>query len=552
MNRTLLLVDDEPALLHSLLRLFRDEGYELLTAASGEEALQLLEQHSAQVLLSDQRMPGMSGVEFLTEAKRRYPDSVRMVLSGYADIETITDAINRGNVYKFLHKPWDNQLLLENVRDAFRQFDLIQQNAQFAKIYANTSEAIFIADDQGRIQAANPAYCAITGYQEAEAKGKPPLILSPDQEREDHFGIIIASFDGRATWTGEIWSRRKNGDVFPAWINVSVIRDAAGRISQFIGLFTDISERKQKEVALRESEKRFRDFMEFAPIGMAIVSLDGHLLKVNQALCTILGYPRPLLESLAFEDITHPDEIAVDIANRRRLMTGELAVLQQERRYLRQDGQLVWVQITASLLRDTLGVPQCFDVQVEDITERKQAQDQIRQLAYYDTLTNLPNRRLLLDRLNQALVQARRNQQMVGVIFLDLDRFKIINDTHGHEVGDELLKTVARLLGQCVRGMDTVSRQGGDEFIIVLSELTSIHGALRVAGKILKALCHPIPVNDLSLSISASLGIALYPQHGVEAQDLMRKADTAMYAAKEGGRNQYRIYDPALSPPNRD
>ena len=542
MNKTLLLVDDEPALLHSLQRLFRNEGYALLTAGSGEEALQLLETQVAQVIISDQRMPGISGVEFLARAKVLYPDSVRLILSGYADIEVITDSINKGSVYKFLHKPWDNTLLLENVRDAFHHFSLVQQSAQFAKIYENTVEAIFITDAQGKIQAANPAFRTITGYDPEEVLGLPPVILSPLLDREDYFQEIKLALSTTNNWTGEVWSRRKNGEVFPAWINVSVIQDGAGKTSQYVGLFKDISERKQKEIALRESEKRFRDFMEFAPIGMVIVSLDGHFLKVNQALCEILGYDRQALEKLTFEDITHPDEIAADLANRRRLMTGELPVLQQERRYLRQDGRIVWAQLTASLLRDTTGIPQCFDVQMEDITERKRNQDQIRQLAYYDTLTNLPNRRLLQDRLSQVLAQAKRNEKMIAVIFLDLDRFKQINDTYGHDIGDELLKAVATVLNACVRSGDTVSRQGGDEFIIVLSEISQAQGAILVAEKILKALVQPIVLGNLQLTITTSLGIAIYPDHGTDVQSLMKNADTAMYAAKDGGRNQYRLY----------
>ncbi|HEY3432453.1 MAG TPA: diguanylate cyclase [Rhodocyclaceae bacterium] len=542
MNKTLLLVDDEPALLHSLQRLFRNEGYALLTAGSGEEALQLLETQVAQVIISDQRMPGISGVEFLARAKVLYPDSVRLILSGYADIEVITDSINKGSVYKFLHKPWDNTLLLENVRDAFHHFSLVQQSAQFAKIYENTVEAIFITDAQGNIQAANPAFRTITGYDPEEVLGLPPVILSQLLDREDYFQDIKLALSTTNNWTGEVWSRRKNGEVFPAWINVSVIQDGAGKASQYVGLFKDISERKQKEIALRESEKRFRDFMEFAPIGMVIVSLDGHFLKVNQALCEILGYDRQALEKLTFEDITHPDEIAADLANRRRLMTGELPVLQQERRYLRLDGRIVWAQLTASLLRDTKGIPQCFDVQMEDITERKRNQDQIRQLAYYDTLTNLPNRRLLQDRLSQVLSQAKRNEKMIAVIFLDLDRFKQINDTYGHDIGDELLKAVAAVLNACVRSGDTVSRQGGDEFIIVLSEISQAQGAVLVAEKILKALVQPIVLGNLQLTITTSLGIAIFPDHGTDVQSLMKNADTAMYAAKDGGRNQYRLY----------
>ncbi|OHC65830.1 MAG: hypothetical protein A3H93_17260 [Rhodocyclales bacterium RIFCSPLOWO2_02_FULL_63_24] len=549
-GRSLLLVDDEALLLKSLRRELHGLGYRLLTAASGEEALGLLAQTEVQVILSDYRMPGMTGVEFLTEARRLYPDTVRMVLSGYADIEAVVDAINLGYIYKFMNKPWDSQQLREVVREAFEHHDLMRQGAQFSRLFENAGEGIFIVGNDGCIESVNPAFSAITGYAAAELAGLRHEILHVEQRGQTSIAEIFEAIAGCGHWAGEVWSQRKNGEVFPAAINVSAIRDANGRATQFVGLCTDITERKQREIALLESEKRFRDFMEFAPIGMVIVGLDGRLVKVNQALCRILGYRREQLETMSFEDLTPPDDLAADLAMWRKLLEGETALWQAEKGYLRQDGGLVWVQLTASVLRDTHGAAQCFDVQIEDISDRRQHQEQIRQLAYFDSLTGLPNRRLLQDRLEQALAQARRGGRIAVVAFLDLDHFKQVNDVHGHEAGDELLKAAAQRLSLCVRRGDTVARQGGDEFIVVLAEVSDVAAAEVVAAKIVQALAMPFELTALNLTvttITTSIGIAVFPVHGGNAQDLMKRADLAMYAAKEGGRNGYRVYDDSLS-----
>lgn len=549
-GRTLLLVDDEVPMLGALKRELRGQDFRLLTATGGEEALRLLKESPAQVILSDYRMPGMTGVEFLAEARRLYPDTVRMVLSGYADIAAITNAVNLGHIYKFINKPWDSQQLRDLVRDAFVHHDLVRQGAQFARIFENTSEGIFIAGTDGCIQSVNPAFSAITGYAAAEISGLRPDILRAEQGGQVDIAAFGAAISASGHWAGEIWSRRKNGEVFPAAVKVSAIADANGHVTQFVGLCTDISERKQREVALLESEKRFRDFMEFAPIGMAIVALDGRLVKTNQALCGILGYSGAELEALSFEDLTPAQDLAADLALRRKLLDGELPVWQAEKAYLRKDGSLVWVQLTAAVMRGIHGTAQCFDVQVEDISERRRQQEQIRQLAYFDALTGLPNRRLLQDRLEQALAQARRGARLAAIAFLDLDHFKQVNDVHGHEVGDELLQAAAQRLCACVRRSDTVARQGGDEFIVVLAEISDPAGAERVAAKIVEALAQPFELAAAGLTIdtiTTSVGIAIFPLHGVSVLDLMKRADLAMYAAKEGGRNGYRLYDARLS-----
>ena len=328
------------------------------------------------------------------------------------------------------------------------------------------------------------------------------------------------------------------------WLETNAVplADSRGEIVSLLSVTRDISERKQAETALRESEKRFRDTLEYAPIGMSITSLDGRIILANHALCHLLGYDKATLETMAFRDFTHPEDLQQSAANMERVLAGEIDSYQMEKRYLHKNGQTVWVQLTASLLKDTEGAPLNFIAQVEDISERKRDQEQIRQLAYYDTLTGLPNRRLLVDRFNQALSQARRFQRSLAVMFIDLDRFKTINDRLGHDIGDELLKVVAARLITCMRTGDTVSRQGGDEFVVVLTEIKHPEDAERVARKILDSLALPISVEEHQLHITTSIGIAVLPVDGTEdARELMKKADMAMYEAKEAGRNQYRF-----------
>jgi diguanylate cyclase len=179
-----------------------------------------------------------------------------------------------------------------------------------------------------------------------------------------------------------------------------------------------------------------------------------------------------------------------------------------------------------------------------DITERKKLESQLEHMAYHDMLTGLPNRRLLLDRMQQAIAKAKRSNQLLAVLFLDCDKFKEINDTWGHDVGDQFLQVLAKRLTSCVRDVDTVARLGGDEFVLLLTSLESATEAAKVAARILDALQQPWLIAKQRFSITTSIGIALYPQDGTDAKQLLRHADQALYKAKGGGRNGYRFYSP--------
>lgn len=240
-------------------------------------------------------------------------------------------------------------------------------------------------------------------------------------------------------------------------------------------------------------------------------------------------------------DVTHPDDWPQS-QQLYRFASSEKQIVTVQKRYRRKDGATRWVNVTADLfLEQTSGEPLALGI-VEDITERREAEERIRHLALYDALTDLPNRALLQDRLRQAMSEAQREQTLLAVLFLDLDRFKIVNDSLGHAVGDRLLQVVAERLGQHVRGSDTVCRLGGDEFVVVLTAVHDASDTARVADKLLRGLTEPLRVDGHTLNVSISIGISLYPMDGRDPDTLLQHADTALYQAKTGGRNNYQFF----------
>lgn len=317
-----------------------------------------------------------------------------------------------------------------------------------------------------------------------------------------------------------------------------------GEAVSLIGAFQDITAYKTVENALKAREKSFNNIIEYAPIGMAIVSLDGRFTRVNQALCNIVGYSNEELIQLTFQEITFPEDLEADLDHVGQLIADKINTYQMEKRYICKDKKTVWVQLSVSISRDEDHTPQYLIAQIEDITERKYRHEETQQYAYHDALTNLPNRRMLLNRLHQSLLNVERFNRSMALLFLDLDHFKRINDSLGHDIGDLLLKEVASRLLNCVRSIDTVSRQGGDEFVIILSEISQTRDAQLVAEKIIESFKQPILANGHAIMITTSIGIAVSSHTmPIKADILMKHADTAMYEAKGAGRNRYCLYN---------
>ena len=311
--------------------------------------------------------------------------------------------------------------MVQNLTSEICQRKLAEQGLRLsAKVFESNTEAIMITDAAQHIVMVNQAFTEITGYSPDEVLGKTPKILASGRQNKEFYEVFWHSLNTSDQWRGEIWNLRKNGEIFPEWVTISVLRDEQSRVTHYVAVYLDITERKKEE-------------------------------------------------------------------------------------------------------------------------------EHIKYLANYDVLTGLPNRYLLADRVEQALSSAQRNQDKVAVLFIDLDHFKNINDSLGHDIGDALLKQVAGRLKSCLRRTDTIARQGGDEFVAVLTDLDSADEVIFIAEKMIESLQEKFILGEYQLSITPSIGIGVYPEDGETPVELLRSADLAMYRAKDRGRNNFQFYAPEMN-----
>lgn len=394
----------------------------------------------------------------------------------------------------------------------------------------------------------NRASERVYGYSPEEALGhRLEDLIIPDSMRE---AVIDAHHrwleSGEAIPAGELELKRKNGDLVPVFSSHVMTRNAYG-IAEMYCLDVDMGDIKRTEAAWRESERRFHMMFEQAAVGLVLRALNGRFSHVNPRFCEITGYSEQELLTRDFMSITHPDDLLDDLDNIAACIDGRQQSYSAEKRYIRSDGTIVWVLVTASLMKDDSGAAEQFIAVIEDITKRRENEARIAYLAHHDSLTDLPNRTLFRDRLEQAMARAVRNGVRAALLFLDLDRFKTINDSLGHAIGDQMLQQVAVRLRAALRETDTVSRQGGDEFLIVLGDVRDLDDVARVVQNLLGRLDTPFELASLSLSSTASIGVAIYPDDGADCDTLMKNADSAMYCAKEGGRNTFRFYTESMN-----
>ncbi|OPH55024.1 hypothetical protein BC351_30370 [Paenibacillus ferrarius] len=411
----------------------------------------------------------------------------------------------------------------------------------YDRIFHDSQEAIMITDCHSRIVSVNPAFKSITGYDESEVIGQTPSMLKSHYQDPEFYVNMWASIHKDGTWRGEIWNRRKNGEIYPEWLSISSVKDDNGILINYVGMFSDITLRKNTISKLQLHAQVFSN----ASDGIMITDKQLKILSVNQAFTTMTGYtereaaghtPRLLHSGLQNQYFY--------IKMWERIHT--TGFWEGEIWNKRKNGELYpeWLSITT--MRDDKGTITNYIGMFTDITERKLTEEHLKYLAHYDKLTDLPNRTLLSELVNEAITRTLERKRKLAVFFIDLDRFKMVNDSLGHNVGDKLLQQVAKRLSSVVRKDDIVSRLGGDEFIIVLQNLQEPEEAILIANELISSIKRPFSVDDNELYINASIGICLYPKHGEDFETLLKHADLAMYQAKiqNGG---YQFFNESIS-----
>ncbi|WP_176442621.1 putative bifunctional diguanylate cyclase/phosphodiesterase [Noviherbaspirillum humi] len=414
------------------------------------------------------------------------------------------------------------------------------------EILSVVPQGIIITDVDGLILFANAAFLAITGYSEQEIFGRNCRFLQGPLTDRSTVQALRGALDAQQEFSAIILNYRKDGT--PFWNECSLAPLSAqangSRVTHFIGTQRDVSERIYAEQALRQSEQRLKLALQGGSLGLWDWYVTTGLLTVNDRWKAMLGIPldTDAVTLDTWAACVHPEDMAkLEKIIDEVILNPSGQYFEVEVRARHAAGHWVWILDKGAVVeRAEDGSPVRVTGTHLDITERKQADEEMHRLAYYDTMTGLPNRRLLMDRITQALAAATRSAQTGALLFIDLDDFKQINDARGHAVGDALLMQVAQRLSILLRTGDTVARLGGDEFVVLVTNLEvdidkGWHKALGVAERIHSALSLPFLINGATYSSGASIGITLFPQSGCTADDLLREADTAMYRAKSNG-----------------
>ena len=395
-------------------------------------------------------------------------------------------------------------------------------------------------DLDGRFVEANRKLCELLGYTADELRTLTTSRLTHPEERDQQERLDRELLSGkRNSFSSETRYFRKDGELL--WIRrtATLLDSAVEGEPALVQVFEYVAER-------RELEERFRATFDHASVGIMHSSLNRQILAVNRKFCEMVGYTAEELQLGSVRRVHHPDDSDADQSFEKQLVAGEIDSFAFEKRYIRKDGSVFWANRTVSLARDEAGRPKYFIRVIEDISARKEAEKKLIYLAHHDALTALPNRTLIREHLAAALGRSARNDRRLAVLFVDLDGFKLANDTHGHEAGDTLLKVVAnRLLTQLRQG-DKVGRLAGDEFVLICEDLDDPTAISLLAQRIKDTLRQPVTFRETQLVVTASIGIAIGHGSSHSVDGLLVSADTAMYGIKSKGGDGWQFFSEDL------
>jgi diguanylate cyclase (GGDEF)-like protein/PAS domain S-box-containing protein len=405
-----------------------------------------------------------------------------------------------------------------------------------------TADSVIITDRNGIIEYVNPAFEQITGFTRAAVIGHKPGLVKSGRHTREFYERLWQTIVRGDVFRDIFINRRKNGGLYYEEKSISPIKDARGNITHYVSTGKDITSRMEAE----SLAARLGRILDSSSNEIYVFDRDTlRFLQANAGACRNLGYSLEELRELTPVDLKPDFDLARFNSLIDPLRLGTEKELVFETRHRRKDGSLYPVEIRLQL--SLAENPAIFVAIVLDISERKQTEERLNYLAYHDSLTGLPNRLLLLELLTQAMAEASRHNRLLALLFLDLDRFKNINDTLGHDAGDRMISQVATRLSASVRPGDTVARHGGDEFTIVLANIAHRDDIARIAQKIMGEFSRSFNIAGHELYVTPSIGITLYPADGVTTEILLKNADTALYHCKESGRNTFQFFSAEMN-----
>jgi diguanylate cyclase (GGDEF)-like protein/PAS domain S-box-containing protein len=596
-----LVVDDHESMRSLLERVLRSQGHAVVTAANGREALALLGKHPIDLVVLDVMMPEMSGIEVLQHIKATPAthDIPVLVVSADTDTDKVVACINLG-AEDYLVKPFNAVFVKARVttclerrrlhaRERAYQLTLEQRVAERTALAEQRAEAlersqaelkrsemalkrqtlilqsilnsmgdgVVVVDMDGELMHHNPAAQQILGNRLADllpgVLGQAPTFRKPDQLTVYQPGELplAQAVQGHDTDGMELFVAPAQDDSSGQWLSITArpLQEPQGALMGAVGVVRDVSAAKHAELALRESEERYALAARGANDGLWEWDLRTNQAHFSPRWKAMLGYAEDEIGTALAEwiDRVHPDDRerleARLAAHHRRLISH----FEHEYRIRHKDGSYRWMLCRGLAVWNESGRAMRMAGSQADVTDRRKFEQQLVHDALHDDLTGLPNRALFVDRLSHALSRMRRNPTYhFAVLFLDLDRFKLINDGLGHAIGDQLLITIARRLEQCLRPGDTAARLGGDEFTILLDEVHDEQIIREIADRAQQALSAPIQLGEQEVFTTASIGILLSSVEYESATDMIRDADTAMYRAKLAGKACSVLFDPAM------
>lgn len=427
------------------------------------------------------------------------------------------------------------------LRQKERELEATNRELTFQKKTLDQHAIVSISDVKGRIIYVNDKFCEISGYSREELLGQNHRMLKSREHSQEVYKDMWQTISSGEVWHGEIKNLRKDGGFY--WVSATIVpfMDENGSPFQYVAIRTDITERKATEYALKQAQS-------VANIGSWSLDLLTDQLMWSDQIFTIFGIdPKQFDASFAaFLETIHPDDRQYVLVQYKGSLDGHIEYDIEHRIIRKDNGEIRWVHERCIHQRNEKGEVIRSDGTVQDITERKLAQEEIQRLAMTDQLTGLANRNQFHRRFSESISLAKRHGFRLALLLLDLDKFKPVNDTYGHQVGDELLKVVASGFARECRESDVAARLGGDEFAILLINPDGDESIEKCAQRIVEEVSRAVVIREIEISIGVSIGISIYPTDGLEEDELIHKADVALYEGKRSGRNTYCFYRPEL------